>query len=259
VPDFPYDITAVKNGYCEQALWNAVYFKLTPEDTHSKPEKMIRAVQKRWRLAASKLKKEGWEPMQGVNVQYARNCPPLGCTTDQTGRPCKKGKLCPFCWGRRIVYKVYHRVHDAAFATKGSTSSKPELDVMEFAYTGNFDTVEDAIGDIAKNRTSERDQVQHLGSAVVITVVPKEVGVMVRRRGILVAPRGTGTPDNKNGCRWTLPGVIDKSYLAKCVGYATRYPEELMREKDLARTIEFLTALDGVRLCSFSGTMYRQT
>ncbi len=259
--DVVYDFSNVGKGYGDQAIWNAIYFKLAFPNENLDPSRMLNGVHVRWKARASILKQAGYAPLQGVNVQYARNCPPLGVKTRSAKpyRTCNQGKICPFCWGRRVVLKCWNKINGAAFVGPQHQHSRAEIDIFEAYYRETFDDVNEAVKSLMQNRTRETRMVKAEGTATVISVYPAEGGGYVAcRRNLMIIPRGSAPELKLPGITdCGVRGLVDRPLLSKMVGYLCRYPREFM-QGNVEEVIKVLAAMNHVRQCSFSGSLYSE-
>ena len=220
---------------------------------------MIEAVAKRWKRRASALKKAEYEPLSGRNLQYARNCPPLGVRLSSAYRACHM-RPCPFCWGRRTVLKLWHRFAAAAFESKTHRRTNPKYDIVMLRTLRHFDDIESAIRAGKSDRNREASQIPCVGSGLVLTVEPRrgKEGFTTRQSGVLIVERHIEVPSFGEDTDVIRHEVSTREAMAKCIGSVARYPEGYMRES-VDRAMEALIATKGMFQSTFSGTMFRKT
>jgi len=256
--DYTYDIVHHRSDYPTQAFWNAVLFGLTDKSLHNSPVRMVESVMQQWRARVLVLRDHEFPRMQGVNFQYARNCPPVGVVTATASKPCGHRKLCPFCWGRHVVYKTWDRFLGVGFEDKQAQMTLPGNDVIETHYGRTFDTLEGAMTASKTERSREVRSIEGklVGAVVVTTFLPKAKGKVTLRRNMLaIAEQGAKMPDLDH-VKSAVRGRIKKQAVMKSVGFATRFPMEVFKCKDVPRVVDFMGKLGRIKLCCFFEKMH---
>lgn len=110
--DTRYIIEEVRRTDRDRAMRGAVLLPVFGAGGAEDSPARLQQLRERWHRRLMTLYRAGWPALEGVNLQYARNCPPFGVRTPQASRTCNRILICPFCWARRIVGKVYDRMHN---------------------------------------------------------------------------------------------------------------------------------------------------
>lgn len=103
MPDFAFDVVGVRRAARWHAARAAVLWEcLGPRVGEYGVEENLAKLRKRWHYRLFQLADAGLDVSKG-RLQYMRNCPPFGVTTDTKAWCCNRPFICPFCWARRCV------------------------------------------------------------------------------------------------------------------------------------------------------------
>ena len=211
----------------------------------AKPFELMPRLVRAWRVQVSRWRRSGWDPAQGKNFQWLRNCPPFGHGVEVDGpprelRPCHLNHVCPHCWGRRTVAPAYDTLA-AALRALGSPPP-PEID-PEFPYRiASARTVHDFPGaDPMKVLPAGRDATKRLselwtkcgalGGIGLTTVYPTASGYRYDGRVLAVLPREQLSIEVPGGLpRLTrIVADVDVRQAVLAVARFGRYPGALLR------------------------------
>jgi hypothetical protein len=111
-PDFDMNMVTSKPSFQRVAVAKSLQ-QLAPRVYMSSTKNrdmvpFVQQIQKRWRLFAALLKKNGYTPFDSKKFGYARNCVPALVSAHCDGGslvPCRMF-MCPFCWSRFAVIKA---------------------------------------------------------------------------------------------------------------------------------------------------------
>ena len=132
MPDFDYTVAAnqLYDGAAFDAFRQAVIF---PLGKHRDPAQGYNQVTTEWRRRLLKLRQAGWAPLNPpladtsseaaqaaegkgrMNLQYFRNCPPVGIRPRQAANRCNRPRICPWCYGREHIFASFNAMEYACF------------------------------------------------------------------------------------------------------------------------------------------------
>jgi len=114
-----FEVTKVRWACRYMACRGAVLTRIFGKDwpSYGVPEAMGR-LRRMWHKKLMLLEQAGWSRLKSrLNMQYMRNCPPFGVTTDDKSRRCDVQLLCPFCYARRNVLDSFMQLEMALFGS----------------------------------------------------------------------------------------------------------------------------------------------
>lgn len=224
-------------------------------------DEMVRFVQSRRQARIYALAGVGWSATQAtansadVNLRYLLNCPPAGVKLSYNGlteRPCNRVRVCPFCYGRRVVLEAYRAMECALFAGAGAGQEcvwpyyKLVASVRQFAYPRRMKSCYEWLKTTQGARYAEVDLwPPTIGAILSVSQVP---GVndpsllVICRRTVALVPASFDAegllPEIKHGGTSHFKQVteINRPNLASLLGWALRYPPGALSGDPVAMT-----------------------
>lgn len=261
--DVRFKIKRIKRGYGDKAFWKGVVSMIAPEKLKGNPAKATGHVQWQWRNRLLALKKAGYPPaLKPLQMQFARNCPPASVLTDQSSlRHCTLQKICPFCWGRRYVFKAWNHACPAIITGRNKFSPH-DREVVLLEHVTVYDSLDNLLTAAKLNR--EVEQVLLKKHCTVHGAIRFEAffgskqnpNHYVLRRSTLALTEGY------NDQLQSLPGLVrhktyrhvNKKILSEIVAVVMHYPATLLKA-NAEQTKNLLDATKGIRSISFRGCM----
>lgn len=269
MPDYPYECRTdnLLKTYCYSATREAVVKPLGgPRDgqvqdhtkDHTWASRYARTLG-RWRRRAAVLRDKGWQSAQTpMRLQVMRNCPPIGLRPETRALICGTPLICPWCFARSYVAKVYRAIEEVLFDGRRPVSFVRPLQLWAYKRTvllpsDRYQFAAHAREDLLEpdNRNGDLNEFKLLGdihgAAVFCSVHPwsrgrgseRQYGWMTRRStlalmeappaGVLAMPGGQLASNVWHGSRqlW-LDERLRKRQLAKLVAWAIPYPAGML-------------------------------
>lgn len=200
-----------------------------------------------WRSRLLTMGHAGWDPLidpaypessklSPIRCVMYRNCPPFGVKVPRRGKVCGWSRMCPFCYARRIVLRVFFAVDFAFYG--GEETPRDDLDLVyahryrvanggllsdQFAKNGRLDSVRDMLDALPGQR----------GAAYLVTMAPAKDGAFRYRHSLVVAVEPSADIRGLRAIPGVRANVIAGNYITKeRIGYAISeamsYPLGLM-------------------------------
>lgn len=130
--DYKYQVEEVRTAFRYCACRNAVLYPLV-RSGEGIPMAMTR-LRDLWHARTSVMRDTHWPQVRDpLGLQYARNCPPFGVLTDDTGRCCQIRSVCPFCFARNYVLRPFMFIEQALYGSfHRDAMPKPGYWLVEF-------------------------------------------------------------------------------------------------------------------------------
>ncbi|EDL59787.1 hypothetical protein PM8797T_31403 [Gimesia maris DSM 8797] len=261
--DVRFKIKRIKRGYGDKAFWKGVVSMIAPEKLKGNPAKATGHVQWQWRNRLLALKKAGYAPaLKPLQMQFARNCPPASVLTDQSSlRHCTLQKICPFCWGRRYVFKAWNHACPAIITDRNKFSPR-DREVVWLERNEVYDSLDKLLTAAKLNRELEQVLLkQHCTVRGAIRFEAFFVNIndpkwlMIRRSTLALTEGYNGELQGSPYLtRHWQSKHINKRQLSEAVACATSYPPALLKA-NAEQTKNLLDATKGIRSISFRGCM----
>jgi hypothetical protein len=194
-----------------------------------------------WRDRAAALGQAGWAPGQGRQLQYLRNCEPLGVAMrpacyGHASRACQCRLACPWCWCRRVVLPALDRLVPLA------VRYGPALADHTLALDAEAAPWGPAALDLERG-PRHWGAAEELGAVVTVTAAPAEDGlVRTARRLALVRSAGHAAD-------------LRPPVLAALAAAVAPYPAALLLG-EVAPAVAALRAAAGLRALRTAGLFY---
>ncbi|WP_145038359.1 hypothetical protein [Gimesia chilikensis] len=265
--DVRYKIKRIKRGHGDNAYWKGIIYSIAPQKLKGNPAKAVGHVQWLWRNRLVALKQERYAPaMKPLQMQFARNCPPASVLTDQSGmRHCTLRKICPFCWGRKYIYKVWNHACPAIISD-GDKFSPHDREVVLLEYVSVYDSTNQLL--LAAKLYREQEQVLlkqycKVHGAIRLEaffVSPYDPNRLMLRRSTLALTEGYNNElkDLQGLNQHIARQHINKKQLSDIVAVATQYPPSLLKA-DVLQTRNIMEATKRIRSISFRGCMRKSS
>jgi hypothetical protein len=191
-------------------------------------------LQKMWRSRVVRLASGGWRRAQGKNLQYLRNCPPVGVWLETRPRLCRCRRICPSCYARCTVAEAYKAARWAFFGPTDKCYLDRDLIAVRSSWVlaeplkHVLTVLKDKGADVHRGRL-ETTKKRHPGSIVIRTVEPVKEGWKIQVRTLLAVPTGQEVDmGQKSQVKRLAKEKVTGKELSKLVGWATRYPLGMM-------------------------------
>lgn len=234
----------------------------------------VERLRKRWWYRLRKMADHGIEPFTDAEtLKRFGNCTSFGQFSDgKTPRFCNTPLLCPYCYARSYVIRIYDAIAQHLFVAK-QRGCRRTVQLLAFESTHLYqwqdtetyhDALEDAVQDISqhgKQRRRESDAVtKSYGDVILHRLDVQRVStdlryLRMRRSGLLLCPPGTTPPVGSRGRWWLLP-VSTRQELVSAVVLISRVPRSWWHQ--INNTAICLDFVRGVRLLSVHGCLRKR-
>lgn len=213
-----------------------------------------------WSNRLATLKVVGWAPIQTPSL-YATmlNCPPFGVRTDRFRRPCRRHRICPFCYARQVCIEPWFYVRFGCYRTllfhevrRGERVRVEPLDcpLLEFSSKIDYERpkgkLKYVLADVNRHRHDEVKSVAARGAFVNQSIEVFPEYIRLHRRGLILSAHGQELEPTENRRVWFHPRITHK-VLVEALGRVCRYPVRMLRG-DAAEVAAVLRALEGVKM-----------
>ena len=240
-------------------LWPLTGVRPDQEDRMNQAAQRVLAA---WRQRCLDLHRAGYSKLQGLRLQYARNCPPAGVVMVPEGRRaklqcCRQMAVCPWCWSRLVVKRTFDQVV-ATLATLGETHdpAAPGLAKYKLIVTSRPHKAEDGptqpralLDHLSLSLSRSKHQLKKVaaGYAMLAVAAPGKEGWVHSTRALVLIPRDY--PTKPKNPEYT---PLTKRAIARAVARFARYPRGMLAG-DVRQTRRLLEARAHCRFLRFGG------
>ena len=240
-------------------------------------------VRVKWRCLVTRLFDAGC-PMINTKtkLQYFRNCPPVGFSTDYKSRCCTCPLLCPFCYARQNVVAVYDKFREALWRVKKGKRVKDGLCLVEFSgrvlqkdmealvhAAGKDDTPRNAF-EFAINRAKimtaplfrlrESRRLEYVKGGVILHRVsyPQHGLPVIMRSGLFMVTKGAKVDFGKRNStfKFSVHENITQRMVSRALARIARYQSGWLFRASDEELCDYLRIMKGTRMMSMFGMLW---
>jgi hypothetical protein len=260
--DITFEFKAQQRGPVHDACRGAVLFpvvkraRLREHESRSSVMSRYRVLHRVWRARAAVLVNRGWGDMDGLRLQYLRNCPPFSVTKFKNVlRPCHCQRVCPMCYARTITAEIFRCAEFALYMGRSKPMAGFKVVALKRTWTLGDDKPDHLFDLVARDRRFEVDGLETRGSAILtqMEVVPN--GWKITRSVVAIMKDDKKvSPRMFESMKLRELEKTSKGRLASLVAWATKYPVGMLFGDD-DRTVELLNASRNRQMFTTSGLM----
>lgn len=236
----------------------------------------MNSLRRLWQKRLADLKAAAWGPLAKESHHcFMRNCPPFGVLTHKiTSKPCKRTRVCPFCYARQTVLEMFLFFERELYGGTDPASRVARLegrqlvefhvdracDLRPFPGEARGPKILDYGRRLRVRVLNEhrQDELRLCGAktgAVLYRLEPFTSKLRLVRSGILLTSQavpdyfGTKYGPNDKIIKYDR---VDKHLLAEVVGRVCRYPRQMLIAP-AEDVVALLRGLQNARLLSFYG------
>ena len=232
--DRPYPDSITNRKPATLAMCEAVFGSLFSSswcEWHNIPGAIIST--QRERLSCLRALRDGkWHGLQdSAKFQRWKNCPPFAVPRDSR-YACGYSRLCPFCWGRRVVRALYNDLDRLCIPPGTETCTKFWLFEFErrevYSREGTTPLLPQLLQRLKKKRRTELGSVAREGGFVLQNIVPSHGRICYLRRGLIITAKKNWQAAATDEDVRVHKGFSTKD-LVDIVARVCRYPAALLR------------------------------